>query len=129
MIRCIFLIVISLFFLSSRSQSRNAGTIDSTFILFPNPAHEQFYITTQGRVFYAMIITSKGEKKMEYLNNEIPSYQNQFGLGCTSAGCIGANIASNFICTLQRKNLENGLYYIVLFDDLGHAYYKQLILH
>ncbi len=128
MIRSLIIIFCCFSAFALQAQSKNAGTVDSTFIIFPNPAHEQFYITTQGRVFYAMIITSHGEKKMEYLNNEIPSYPNQYAFGCSSAGCAGAYIASNFICTLQRKTLENGLYYIVLLDDLGHAYYKQLVL-
>lgn len=128
MIRGLILIILTLMCFTSWAQSTNAGTVDSTFVLFPNPAHDHFFITSQGRIFYAMIITSKGVKMMEYINNEIPSYPNQYGLGCYSAGCFGAHISSNYVCTLQRKGLENGLYYIVLLDDLGHAYYKHLLL-
>jgi hypothetical protein len=129
MFRLSFFIIICLFCFQSKAQSTNAGDIDSTFILFPNPAHGNFFVTTQGRIFYAMIITSHGEKKMEYWYNDIVSYPNQYGIGCSYAGCVGGtNVASNYIFAMQRNNLENGIYYLVLLDELGHAYYKQFVL-
>jgi hypothetical protein len=125
---CLLMLSI-LFAYGADAQVTNSADIDSTYHVFPNPAHERFFVTTQGRVVYAMLITTHGEKHYEYFQNDITSYQNQYGLGCGPAGCAGATIASNFICTLNRGNLDNGLYYLVLLDDLGHVYHTIIIFH
>lgn len=120
-----YFFIFSLFAL--HAQTTNNVDQDSTFKVFPNPSHNQLFVTTEGRVNTAMIITSNGGKRYEYTQFEILSYQNHFGFGCPLAGCPGANVPSNFICTLERNNLEDGLYYLVLLDDLGHIYHTIIV--
>lgn len=111
------------------SRSQTVQVPDSTFILFPNPSRGNIYITSEVRIVYAMFITSSGEKKTELHQYDILSYPNAFGLGCTSAGCIGARVASNFICTIPRGILENGLYHLVLYDEWGRLYFKRVVFN
>ncbi len=127
MLRFQFLLWLVFSFLISKSQTKNAVITDSTFNIFPNPSHDQVFVTTQGRVNYAMLITTNGAKRLEYLTYDLLSYSNQFGFGCTQAGCAGAFVSSNYICTIYRKNTEDGLYYLVLFDDLGQVYHTILV--
>ena len=127
--RSILYVLFMIFMFATKAQTTNSAQIDSTFRVFPNPVHDQFFITTQGKVYYAMIISSNGSKRTEYFNYEIPGYQNQFGLGCYLAGCPGAYVPSNFICTLQRKNIENGLYFLVLLDDQAHVYHTLIVFN
>ena len=127
MIRLLLLFALSLHYLVGSAQITNTAVTDSTYNLFPNPAHNEFFVTTQGRVLYALIITTNGSKRYEYMNNEILSSQNQFGFGCSQVGCVGAFVVSNFICRIQRNNLETGLYYLVLFDELGHFYHTMIV--
>lgn len=109
------------------SQAQTVQVPDSTFILFPNPSRGNIYITSEVRIVYAMFITSSGEKKKELQQFDIRSYTNAFGSGCTSAGCIGATVSSNFICTIERGTLENGLYHLVLYDEWGRLYFKRIV--
>ncbi len=127
MIRVLFIILLSAFFFASKAQITNSTATDSTYKLFPNPARDHFFVTTQGRVIYALLITTNGSKRYEFVNNEIQSYPNQFGFGCVQAGCAGAFMVSNYICRIERNNLERGLYYLVLFDELGHFYHTIIV--
>jgi hypothetical protein len=120
-------IAFSLFTIKPAKAQFGSGW-DSTFLLFPNPTHERFFLTTQGRVIYAFVVTTGGERKSEYLRDEIISYENPGGMGCSAVGCAGANISSNYICALYRKNLENGLYYIFMMDEFGRVYYAKFAL-
>ncbi len=127
MIRVIFAFFSTFVITVSVAQTTNSALTDSLFRVFPNPAINQFYATTQGKVYYAMIISSNGTIRQEASQYQIPSYSNQFGFGCSLAGCAGAYVPSNFICTLQRGSLEPGLYYLVLLDDLGHIYHTLIV--
>jgi len=122
----IFFILSVVSVLYCSGQTTAVGSGDSTFRLFPNPVHDRFYVTSESRIIQAMIVSLNGSKRMEYLSYEIPYYQNQFGLGCLQAGCIGAYLPSNFISVFTRKNLENGLFYFVMIDETGHVYHSLL---
>lgn len=129
MIRLLFSALFVLFVFASSAQTTGSVVSDSTYKIFPNPAHQQFYATTQGKVMYATLITTNGEKRHEFSTWEIPSYPNQNGYGCVLAGCAGAFIASNYICTIQRGNFENGLYYLVMIDEYGQVYHTIIVFN